>query len=278
MSAGEGSDGLAVRLLEPLARHTPLRTGGPCDAWVVVHRPDALPRVVSDCRAVGWKWRLLGAGTRLVFRDGPIDGVVMRLGTGFGAIERLGETTWRVGAAVPVPALLAWLAREGHTGLEGLGSVAGTVGASAVWDGDWSDFVEEVEALHRDKLRPMSLSDVAGRDGRVVTSVTVTLRSGSPEKAGKALGKALKKGRPGAWYRLPGRGELRQVLQSAQLPLVRLRQVAIPDAAPELLVNLGEGRAADLALLHRSATDRVKKVRGIELESTLKWVGTEDAS
>lgn len=272
------SDGLAVRFGEPLGRHTPLRTGGPCEAWVVVHRAEALGVVVADCRQASWKWRLLGAGTRTAFRDGPIEGVVLRLGTDFSRIERVGETTWKVGAAVPVPALLAVLTKAGHAGLEGLAPVAGSVGGSLVWDAGWSDYVVEVEGLHRDKLRPLPFDEVTGRAGKIVGSAVITLRQGTPEAVARAVDKALGKGRPGSWYRLPGKGDLRDVLRTAQLPMVRLRRVAIPDAAPELLVNLGEGRAADLALLHRSATDRVKKVRGIELEATVRWVGTDPAN
>ena len=53
----------------------------------------------------------------------------------------------------------------------------------------------------------------------------------------------------------------------------RLRDVAIPEDAPELLIKLGLGTARDLQLLHRSSLDRVKRTRGVELESRVKWVG-----
>lgn len=269
------NDGLSVRFAEPMARHTPLRTGGPCDAFVVVHRVEALGTVLTDCRDAGWRWRLIGAGTRTVFRDGPTEGVVMRLGRAFGRIERIGETSWRVGGAVPVPALVATLAAAGHGGLEGLAGVPGSVGSSLVWDGAWGGYVDEVSAVSRDRLKPMALEEVAGRLGRVVAGATITLRADSPERVRRGVDRALAKARPGAWYRLDGRGDLREVLRTASLPLVRLRRVAIPDAAPELLVNLGEGQAADLALLHKSAAERVKRVRGIELESVLRWVGAD---
>lgn len=272
------SDGLAVCVQEPLARHTPLRTGGPCDAWVVVHRTEALATVVSDCRQAGWKWRLVGAGTRTAFRDGPVEGVVMRLGTDFARLERVGETTWRVGAAVPVPALLATLAGHGHSGLEHLAAVPGSVGASVVWDEGWGAVVVEAEALQRDKLRPVPLDELVGRSNRIVSAVTVTLRESTPAAVERAMARARAKERAGAAWRLAGRGELREVLRSVQLPLVRLRRAIIPDAAPELLVNTGRGGAADLALLQRSAADRVKRVRGLDLEPRLRWVGTDPAA
>jgi hypothetical protein len=51
-----------------------------------------------------------------------------------------------------------------------------------------------------------------------------------------------------------------------------LRDVAIPASAPEVLVNLGEGTAADLQLLHKSALERLAAVHGDELRSRMKWI------
>ena len=56
--------------------------------------------------------------------------------------------------------------------------------------------------------------------------------------------------------------------------MVRLRQAAIPVAAPELLVNLGGSTAADLALLSKSAYDRIRKIRGEVVESRARWFGS----
>lgn len=268
------SDGLAVRVAEPLSRHTPMRTGGPCDVFVVVHREEALPGVISDCRQVGWRWWMLGAGTRVAFRDGPVQGAVIRLGTDFARIERIGDLTWRVGGAVPVPALLDRLAREGHSGLEALAGVAGSVGGSLLWDAAWKDVTEQVGTIARDKARDVPLDEVAGRRNRIVTGATITMMEDSPAKVRANLARRAARSRTGTWYEAPSKGDLREILRTAQLPLVRLRRVAIPDAAPELLINLGGGSASDLALLHRSATERVKKVRGIELAATVRWVGS----
>lgn len=275
---GEG-DGLVVLPTESLARHTAWRTGGLCDAFVWVHDPDALNRVISDCREVGWKWRMLGAGTRIVVRDGGITGVVIRLGTGFSKIERSADT-WEVGAAVPVPAVVAEARARGLTGLEALANVPGSVGASVHLDEGWDEVVEEVHYLHRGSIRSAPLDEVQGRN-RIVTGCRIRLEPGQDKAMDTAIRRALDARRalpPSSWYHLPKRGKLRDLLGSVELPDVRLRRVAIPAGAPELLVNLGEGTAADLDLLHRSATDRVKKTRGAHLDSRIRWVGNRLAT
>ncbi len=268
-------DGLVVLPEASLARHTAWRTGGTCDAFVWVHRADALVGVIQECRAVDWKWTLLGAGTRTVVRDGGITGVVLRLGTDFARVDRTDPELWEVGAAVPVPALVATATAAGRTGLEALATVPGSVGASLHLDTGWEDVVELVHYLHRGSVRSAPLDEVQGRN-RVVVGCSLRLAEAEPDAVARQVRKALTPGKgplPSSWYEPPKRGRLRAVLGSVELPRVRLRSVAIAADAPEVLLNLGEGTAADLALLHRSAVERVKKSRGVELESRVRWIG-----
>lgn len=278
--SGESDDGLSVVPLASLARHTAWRTGGLCDVMVWVHRAEALQDVIDQCREVDWKWTLLGAGTRTVVRDGGINGVVIRLGTDFARIEDGGEPgCWEVGAAVPVPALVARATAEGWTGLEGLANVPGSLGASVHLDEGWEDAIELVHVLHRRKVRSVPLDEVQGRN-RVVVGCRVRLAPGMKPVVAKDTAKGLDASRtlpPSSWYELPPkRAKLRKVLGSVELPAVRLRRVAIAAEAPEVLVNLGEGTAADLQLLHKSALARVKKTRGIVLDSRIRWLGERD--
>lgn len=269
------NDGLAVRINEPLARHTALRTGGRCEAWVVVHREASLAPMIADCRQAGWKWTVLGAGTRTIVRDGPVSGVVFRLGTDFARLDAV-DGGFLAGAAVPVPAVVAAARAAGLTGIEAFADVQGSFGASLALDSGWADWVTSVRFLHRGKVREAPLDEVQGRK-RILLGAQLLLAQGESRRIGKAVSKQIASSPPGSWYVPPKRRNLRKVFRSVQLPMVRLRRVAIPDAAPETLVNLGGGTAADLALLHKSASDRVKKSRGLDLDSRLKWIGARVA-
>lgn len=263
---------LSVRADEPVARHSPWRTGGRCGVWVVAHDLAGLAEVVADCRAVRWRWTVLGAGTRTVFRDGPVPGAVLRLGTGFAGIE-----VDEVGAAVPVPALVAWAAATGRAGVERFACVAGSLGASLLHDDGWDDVVEAVGVLRRGDAVLVPLAE-ARRKRPVVLSARLRLREDDPAEVTGRTATVWAAQRPPclSWYEAPRKKRLRTMLSAARLPLVRLRQVAIPELAPELLVNLGEGTAADLSLLHRSAVERVAKTLGEDLRSRIRWVGTAD--
>lgn len=268
-------DGLAVHLHAPLASVTPWRTGGTCTAVVTAHTADGLVTALRDCRVAGTSVMVLGAGTRVAFRDGDIDDVVVRLGGDLATIA-VEEDTIRCGGGAPVPALVAVAEAHGLAGLEAMACTAGTVGAAVLFDDAWSELVERVGTIRRDKVVDAELAAVRKSKKAVVVEVVLRLRRDRPEAVRQRTATTWRKQAPeavGSWYAPLRKGSARSVLRSVQLPLVRLRRCAIPATAPECLVNLGGGTAADLALLQRSAVDRVKKVRGITLEPRLKWVG-----
>lgn len=263
---------LTVRLQEPLSRHSALRTGGPCDAWVIARCDEDVAEVVHDCRQAGWKLTVLGAATRTVLRDGGVRGAVMRLGGELAALD-LEEP----GAGAPMPALVELAARRGRGGLEAFVGAPGSFAGCLLHDDGWDELVAEVYVLQRGVRRSMSLPD-ARRKQPIVLGARLELPERDPAEVRRAVDAAWRGMRPTPWYVVPKAGnrrppDVREVLASVRLPLVRLRGVAVPALAPELLVNLGDGTAADLLLLHRSAIERVSKVRGIDLGSRIGWMG-----
>ncbi len=267
MSEAEFPAGVVVRPQEPLSRHLPLRTGGPCRAWLVVHQPDDLGGALAACKQRGWKWRVLGAGTRTVGRDGPCASAMVRLGTGFGRIDRRADGTWLVGAAVPAPALLSALGTVGVVPPSGLGAVAGSVGASVLLDDTvgWEQSVVRVELLRRGRRVWATLAEARGARRVVVLAVEL-----APDGRTVPVDVTV---RPRSGRFSAGPREVRRSLRRVGLPSTRLRGIHIPEVAPEMLVNLGGGTARDLQLLHRSVLERVARLRGLTLESQMQWTG-----
>jgi UDP-N-acetylmuramate dehydrogenase len=266
-------DGLTVRFDEPLARHTAFRTGGPCDAYVVADSEEAVSTVLSECKAEKWRVNVLGSGSRVIVREGGLEGVVLKLGPSFATCRFVDPDLLEVGGAFPVAAALAVAADVGLAADYPLYTVPGTFGASVLFD-DW-DVVEARVARTR-KVKTVEGSALGPRFKGVVLSATVRLeRVGAPEAEAR-LRRALR-AEPvpaSSWVSSGGRaGSVRSVLRRAALERVRLRDVAIPVEAPELMVNLGGGTARDMHLLHKSAIERVQRVRGVKLKSRMKWIG-----
>jgi UDP-N-acetylmuramate dehydrogenase len=259
-------DGVVIRRDEPLDRHTAWRTGGPCAAFVVVHRREALPEALAALRAEGLSIAILGAGTRTVVRDGGVAGAIVRLGTGFASIEPDGDAV-DVGAAVPVPALRAWAVARGLSGLERIAAV-GSVGASVALDAGWEAVAERVGFTSRGREKTGTVAELREAGRTVITGVRLRLKTeGAVDEAPS--------GSP--WFAIArgvaGRALVREVLERASLAGVRLREALIPEAEPDMLANLGSATARDLQLLHQCAVDRVAAHTGVELSGRMAWIG-----
>ncbi len=257
--------GVAWLADERLARHTAWRTGGACGAFVVVHRREALADALTAAREQHGNVHLLGAGTRTLARDGGTSAAVVRLGTDFARIEREGATL-RVGAAVPVPALLAACAAFGLAGVEGIEAV-GSVGASVLLDGGWLA-AGAVRMLVRGKERDVALEEARAVKNPIVTGVVLHLVPDAPDAIAARTGAR----RPAMW-KAPKRVSLRDLLDHSHLGGVRLRDVHIPAVAPEVLVNAGSAPSRDLLLLHACAMERVARETGVDLRPNLHFLG-----
>lgn len=247
-----------------------MRTGGPCEVFAVAHDEAAVLTVLSDCKVAKWKVTPLGAGTRTVFRDGGVKGVVLRLGADFVGCRFIESDLLFVGGATPVPAVLSEAASRGLVAPDELAAVPGTFAASVLAE-SWP--LVSVRLARASGVKVLPQDRLGSRSKGVVLGATIRLRQVGVAAARDQLRRAFRNCviPPGSW--VAGAGSLRDVLRKASLDRVRLRAVAIPVEAPEVMVNLGGGTARDLQLLHKSALERVKKTRGVKLSSRMRWVG-----
>lgn len=267
--------GFVVRTNELVSRHTALRTGGPCAAFVTAHDAAGLIDGRAHCREQGWSVQLIGAGTRTVARDGGLEAALMRLGEGF-SYARVEDNAFCVGAAFPVPALVSYALGLGYGGLLHAAGICGSVGASLALDPGWDEVVQSVTVVRRGRLVSVSLAEAREIKRCCIVSAILDLpvaMLGEEEAVRRvwARGECLS---AGSWYASPDGDAPRKVFSNVVLQQVRLRKVMIPASAPEMLVNLGGGTAEDLRLLGRSTMDRVKRVRGVALRESYRWLGT----
>ncbi|MGH7982728.1 MAG: UDP-N-acetylmuramate--L-alanine ligase, partial [Candidatus Udaeobacter sp.] len=124
---GEGG---AVRLYEPLSKHTTLRVGGPAQFWVELQNEKAFSDLIRFCRDEHLPLFAMGRGSNLLVRDGGIRGVVVHpRGGDFDKIEVNGsEITSGAGVKLREIAYAARAANLG--GLEWMEGIPGVVGGA----------------------------------------------------------------------------------------------------------------------------------------------------
>jgi UDP-N-acetylmuramate dehydrogenase len=138
---------------EPLGPFTWFRVGGPADLLFLPQDEDDLAAFLMGLDPAV-PVTLLGVGSNTLVRDGGVEGVVIRLGKAFAAVEPRGGNSVFAGAA----ALDATLAREagkaGIAGLEFYRGVPGSVGGALVmnagcYGSETKDVLVEAYALTR---------------------------------------------------------------------------------------------------------------------------------
>src|SRR5213075_969221 len=120
----------AVRLYEPLSKHTTLRVGGPAQFWVEPQSEHAFGELIRFCRDEHLPLFAIGRGSNLLVREGGIRGVVVHpRGGDFDKIEVNGsEITAGAGVKLREVAYVARAAKLG--GLEWMEGIPGVVGGA----------------------------------------------------------------------------------------------------------------------------------------------------
>jgi UDP-N-acetylmuramate dehydrogenase len=119
--------GLRVVDDQPLAAWTTLGVGGSARWYVEPRDPADLALVLAELGDV--PLLVLGRGSNVLISDDGFAGLAMRLGPGFKWQRREGAEV-AAGAGTSMPALAAWLATEGLSGLEFAAGIPATVGGS----------------------------------------------------------------------------------------------------------------------------------------------------
>ncbi len=113
------------------AELTSLRVGGSID-WVISPQTEAeAAAVVHELEQAGIGWRALGSGSNVLADDGEHHYVVLALKELKGEVRFEGDLV-HVSAGYSLPRLCVDVARQGLSGIEGLGGIPGTVGG-ALW-------------------------------------------------------------------------------------------------------------------------------------------------
>ncbi len=282
----------------PLAPLTWFRVGGPAELL-------AAPRDATDLagflRALPLAIPVfaLGAGSNLIVRDGGIDGVVVRLGRGFGAIEPDGDDAVIVGGAASDALVARRAAEAGISGLEFLAGIPGTIGGAVAMNAgayggdiaavlDWAEIVtrdgeaarlpsEALAFSYRTSALPPECVVVRARlRGRVGDRSLIAARIGEI-RASREATQPVKERTGGSTFRNPDLAvsslKAWELIDQAGCRGLREGNAAVSTLHTNFLLNTGGATAADLETLGETVRHRVLETSGVELRWEIRRVG-----
>jgi UDP-N-acetylmuramate dehydrogenase len=287
---------LRGRLLvnEPLAPLTWFRVGGAAQvllmpedeadlAYALANIPRALPVTV------------IGLGSNLIVRDGGIEGVVVRLGRGFGDVKIESGHRLRAGAAVPDQRVAKAAQEAGLAGLAFMRGIPGAVGGALRMNGgaygtETKDVLIEARGIDRaGNVRVYTNADMrfgyrhcGVPDDVVFVQALYQGRPGDPAQilaemeaitAKREETQPVKSRTGGSTFKNPLPHRAWQLIDAAGCRGLTIGGAQVSELHCNFLINLGNATAADIEGLGEEVRRRVREQNGIELEWEIKRLG-----
>ncbi len=294
VAAACAAAGLAVERDHPLARQTTLGVGGPAGLYVECADAD---EVAVLARSLGEApLFVLGKGSNTLVGDGGIDAVVVKLGAGLKWYSA-DRYVVSAGAGTAMPALAAWVAGAGLTGLEFAAGIPATVGGSVRMNagahgGEVAARLLSVDVVlpgtgEQRSLTPDELGFGYRRSALPPRSVVVATRwqlePDDPEairgrldelRAWRRRTQPLRERNCGSVFANPPGDSAGRLIEAAGLKGFAVGGARVSEKHANFVVAGPGTRAADVRELIGAVRARVQESAGVLLEPEVRLVGT----
>jgi UDP-N-acetylmuramate dehydrogenase len=287
---------LRGRLLanQSLAELTWFRVGGPAQvlfmpedeadlAYFLAHLPAEIPVTV------------IGLGSNLIVRDGGVDGVVIRLGRGFGEVKVEPDARIRAGTAVPDVKVSRAAQEVAIAGLAFFRGIPGAIGGALRMNGgaygrETKDALIEARGVDRQgRIHVLGNADMhysyrhCGAPEDVI--FTEALFQGAPGDAAaiaaemdkitesREATQPIKSRTGGSTFKNPSGRKAWQLIDAAGCRGLKLGGAQVSEMHCNFLINLGGATAAEIEGLGETVRQRVRDSSGVELEWEIKRIG-----
>ena len=279
------------------------RIGGPADLVVTPCSLDALATTLNTVARLELPRVVIGHGSNLLFDDGGVRGVVIRLGRFFDSFEVDDDGVVTAGAGLWVPSFVRRLIALGWSGATHAVGIPGTVGGLVAMNGGSQrrgigEHVLSVDVVEIDgRCRRISVAELnygyrrsaLQESGAIVTSARFRFEPGD-----RALMRreaiAILAARRAKFPRIRANcgsvfvsnpalydmiGPPGFAIERVGLKGFRIGDAQISTEHANFIVNTGQARSADVLALIRLARSRVHDVFGIALEAEVRHLGTD---
>ncbi len=272
------------------------RAGGPADILVRPMDTDDLCAFMAT-RPKDLPVTVIGVGSNLLIRDGGIAGIVVRLSSAFGKIERVGQTRLRVGAAALDASVARAAADAGIAGLEFLRGVPGTIGGAlrmnaGCYGREIKDVFVEARAVTADgSLVTLTPADMgftyrhcAAPDELIFVDALLEGAAGDPENIRARMDELvvqrestqpIRSKTGGSTFTNPPGHKAWQLIDQAGCRGLTRGGAQVSEKHCNFLINANNATVADIEALGEKVRARVKAHSGIALQWEIKRMGRE---
>jgi UDP-N-acetylmuramate dehydrogenase len=238
---------------------------------------------------------VIGLGSNLLVRDGGIEGVVIRLGKGFGEVKVEDGHRLRTGAAVPDVKVARAAADAGISGLCFYRGIPGCVGGALRMNGgahgkETKEVVIEVRAVDREgNIRGLPVDELhytyrhcGAPEDFIFTEALFQGEAGDPAKilaemddiaAYRESAQPIKSRTGGSTFKNPPGKKAWQLIDAAGCRGFRIGDAHVSEMHCNFLINDANASGAQIEELGETVRARVKETSGVDLEWEIKRLG-----
>ncbi|GGB36702.1 UDP-N-acetylenolpyruvoylglucosamine reductase [Roseibium aquae] len=280
---------------QPMSAVTWFRTGGAAQLLFQPADADDLARFLAvlpgDIPVLP-----VGLGSNLLIRDGGVDGVVVRLSAkGFGGLEQVGETRFRVGAAVPDKRLAEAAAAAGVGGFAFFAGIPGGLGGAlrmnaGAHGAETRERMIELTAIDRDGQRHVLKNADMGYAYRhsnasqdfifveavfegVASDEATVRRQMADVIAHRETAQPIREKTGGSTFKNPEGHSAWKLVDAAGCRGLTIGGAQMSEMHCNFMINTGEATGHDLELLGETVRARVLAQSGVRLEWEIKRLG-----
>jgi len=282
----------------PMSQYTSFKAGGNARALVIVETVSELKNVLQLLSAEEVKSMMLGNGSNTLFKDSGYDGVVVKLGEGFSAVNIDEEKgTVEAGTSVLLSVLAKQILAASLTGFEFASGIPGSLGGAlfmnaGAYGGEMKDIVKSVKAVSRDgreeKVFTAEEMEFAYRHSAleenqyIALSAVMQLEKGDKEAIAAEMKELMEKRNSkqpvtypsaGSTFKRPEGYFAGKLIQDAGLKGVSVGGAEVSTLHSGFVINKGGATATDIIDLIHLVQNTVYDQFGVKLEPEVRIIG-----
>lgn len=285
----------ALRLNEPLAKHTTFGVGGPADLFFLPADLDDLAIAIPLIRDAGLPVLPLGGGTNTLVRDAGFRGLIICLNDGAKNI-RFHQNEGIVQAGASTQVFSRRCQRTGKTGFEFGCGIPGTIGGAiygnaGAWGGEtlnrfiWLQGVDFLtgQDIHLKKTNiSFGYRHTRLPEHLIIVEAAFQLDDGDPETilanmermlAERKASQPLWNRSSGCMFKNPPGTSAGLLIDKAGCKGLTVGAVEVSNIHANFIVNTGGNSAEDVLKLIEQVRQRVLQIHGIVLETEVQIIG-----
>ncbi|MBQ7525713.1 MAG: UDP-N-acetylmuramate dehydrogenase [Abditibacteriota bacterium] len=280
---------------EIMARHTTLRVGGPADFFAEPNTAEELSELVKYAASENMPLTIFGGGTNLLVADEGIEGLVIKLGEGFTKISVKG-TALTAGCGASMAEVADVAARNNLGGLQGAGTVPGTLGGAIVMnagthEGNIGAAVRSLTAVKTDGTIVNLTHEECGFTYRnslfqrekdfILAEAVLELEPADGKAVYESL-EAVRRHRretqpvgfsAGCFFKNREHMSAGRMIDESGCKGMRVGGAYVSDIHANFIMNDGTAAARDLYELAEKVRETVKKEKNVDLEYEVRLIG-----